>query len=93
MPGREERADPDQSWKEEIFYRQNGETLLTKTHTNTEWIDYETGRVFARMLYNRQLDPEENTNIAEVPENMNLIKELHDKLHKLLRIRDTIFIQ
>jgi arylsulfatase A-like enzyme len=85
--------DPGLSWKEEVFYRHEGETILTKTHTYTEWIDYETGSTSARMLYNRSLDPEENTNIAELHENVNLIKEFHYKLHEHLRIRDTIFIQ
>ena len=79
---------PDQSWKKEIFYRQNGETVLTKTHTYTEWIDYNTGLPYARMLYDRQADPEENTNISELPENSNLIKSLHGKLHEHIKSRD-----
>lgn len=82
--------DPEQPWKEEIFFRRAGETILTQTHTYTEWIDYETGKPYARMLYNLLEDPEENTNIAELSENKRLIEVLHDKLHNHINGRDEI---
>ena len=73
--------NPSQQWKEAIFYRLSGETILTKTHAYTEWIDYKTGETYARMLYDHRIDPEENVNIAELPENEKLIMKLSQKLY------------
>ena len=76
-----------------VFYRNgNGETIISGKYAYTEWIDDETGQITARMLYNHMIDPEENTNIAEVPENKTLVQELHNKLQKHLIQRDIINI-
>jgi arylsulfatase A-like enzyme len=82
--------DPNQSWKNEVFYRHQGETILTENHSYTEWIDYKTGRPYARMLYDLQSDPEENTNVSELPENSDLIQSLQAKLHQHIKSRDTL---
>jgi arylsulfatase A-like enzyme len=84
--------DPDQSWKNEIFFRINGETVMTKTHSYTEYINYKTKETRARMLYDLRTDPEENNNIAENPENKELIEELHEKLQSHMKKRDLIVI-
>jgi hypothetical protein len=34
------------------------------------------------MLYDQKLDPKENVNISEKPENAQLVKELAEKLHR-----------
>jgi len=84
---------PDQPWKEAVFCRAgNGETIFTKTHAYTEYIDPESGKTYARMLYDHRVDPEENVNVAELPENRERIKALHERLHKHLKERDIIFI-
>lgn len=85
--------EPKQAWKEEIFYRKDGETILTKTHSYTEWINYETGHPYARMLYDQRTDPEENINISELSENKELIKSLHKKLHDHIKERDELIIK
>lgn len=82
--------DPEQPWKEEIFCRCSGETILTKTHAYTEWLSYETMQPHARMLYDHRSDPEENINISEKSENKELIKKLHDKLINHIKRRDKI---
>jgi len=82
--------NPRQTWKEAVFCRISGETILTKTHAYTEWINYKTGTSYARMLYDRLADPEEDINISELPENNKIVKELHDKLHSHLERRNEI---
>jgi arylsulfatase A-like enzyme len=85
--------NPGQSWKEAVYYRiRGGETILTKTHAYTEWINYETGQPYARMLYDHRSDPEENVNIAEFPENRELVIRLHDKLHAHFTERNRIIL-
>lgn len=84
---------PDQPWKNAIFYRNaNGETILTKTHSYTEWINYKNDESYARMLYDHRVDPEENTNISELPENKNLINKLQEKLYNHMKNRDQVVI-
>jgi arylsulfatase A-like enzyme len=85
--------DPDRSWKEAVYYRRNGETILTPTHAYTEWINFETGKVTARMLYDHRNDPDENTNVSERTENRQLIMNLHEKLIKHIEARDRIIIR
>jgi iduronate 2-sulfatase len=83
--------DPDLPWKEEIFYRiRNGETILTKTHAYTEWINHATGKSYARMLYDHLVDPEENENVSEYPANKKLIKDLQQRLHNHISARDRV---
>ncbi len=85
--------DPSAPWKESIFYRAGtGETILTKTHAYTEWINNKTGQPYARMLYDHRTDPEENVNVADKPENQKLVEGLHEKLTRHLKARDSIFI-
>jgi arylsulfatase A-like enzyme len=69
----------DPSWKEAVFCRWgSGETIITPTHAYTEWI--REGKFVARMLYDHTTDREETVNIAEFPENQNLVQSLHDQL-------------
>jgi arylsulfatase A-like enzyme len=73
--------DPEQQWKQAIFSRYHkGETVRTKQYNYTEWRQSDDAEVHARMLYDLQVDPDENTNIAELPENAELINELSGML-------------
>lgn len=82
--------DPGQPWKEELYCRWiKGETVVTKTHTYTEWFDDQTGEATARMMYNLVEDPEETVNISERPENKKLVEELSGKLNRHIQERDT----
>jgi arylsulfatase A-like enzyme len=85
--------NPDQTWKEEVFYRLNeGETILTKTYTYTEWINPKSGKSYARMLYDHRTDPEENVNISELPQSEEVVRLLQKKLYNHLKSRDNIII-
>ncbi len=84
--------DPDLPWKEAIFYRIGGETILTKTHSYTEWSDDKTGEISACMLYDLRTDPEENVNISGQSENRNLIQKLQEILHTHIKNRNNLII-
>ena len=85
--------DPNQTWKEEVYCRWiRGETVVTQTHTYTEWINDQTGKVTARMMYDLTNDPEETVNVSEKPENKNLVNRLSGKLKKHIKERDKLTI-
>ncbi|MFC2113351.1 sulfatase [Bacteroidota bacterium] len=86
-------VNPDQSWKDAVYCRWiKGETVVTQTHTYTEWFDDDTGDKTARMLYDLTNDPEETVNISEKKENMKLVEILSEKLKKHISERDGIII-
>jgi len=73
---------PDQLWKNVIYSRfHSGQSVRTDRYCYTEWARA-NDQVYARMLYDQKLDPDENTNISERPENAEIVKELAEKLHK-----------
>ncbi|WP_169816794.1 sulfatase [Wenyingzhuangia fucanilytica] len=59
----------------------NGYTIKTPDYAYTEFINLETGKEITRMLYDHQIDKEENVNVSEEPE----YKAVVDKLHQILR--------
>ncbi len=82
--------DPDRPWKKAAFSqypraipgqgRGMGYSIRTDRYRFTEWsvpekdfVEYE--------LYDHEVDPQENTNIAGRPENAELVRELADLLH------------
>lgn len=73
--------DPDRRWKEAVYSRYHrGDSVRTDRYCYTEW--RRNGEVYARMLYDQKLDPKENVNISERPENAELVGELAKKLHR-----------
>ncbi len=62
----------------------NGITYVGERYFYTEWHDPGRNTV-ARMLYDHENDPDENTNIAELDENADLVKELSEKLRQNLK--------
>ena len=57
-----------------------GHSIRTDRYRYTEWA--EPGKEpDAREIYDHKLDPEENVNIANLPENKALVAELSRKLH------------
>lgn len=85
--------NPNQPWKEEVFCRyKGGETVVTKTHTYTEWFNDQTGKVSARMMYDLAEDPEETINISEKPENGKLVEALSEKINMHVQKRDGLVI-
>ncbi|VGO18643.1 sulfatase [Pontiella sulfatireligans] len=76
--------NPARSVKEYAFCRfQKGESVVSATYNYTEWYNYKTGEVDARMLYNLDKDPAENTNISENPEYAGVVKKMSDQLSAL----------
>jgi iduronate 2-sulfatase len=72
--------DPQRPWKDAVHSRfRNGETVRIDRYSYTEWTGQD-GRVNARMLYDHKLDPQENVNISELPENAQLVEELAKRL-------------
>jgi iduronate 2-sulfatase len=57
-----------------------GDSVKTDQYRYTEW-SRDNGEVYARMLYNHRLDPAENVNIADNPENQEVIQTLKGYLH------------
>jgi iduronate 2-sulfatase len=73
--------EPGRAWKEAIYSRYYaGQSVRTDRYCYTEWAR-DNDKVYARMLYDEQLDPDENVNISEQPENAQLVNELSEKLH------------
>ena len=79
-------ADPKRKWKSAAFSQYPrpgnimGYSIRTDLYRYTEWA--EPGKEpAARELYDHKLDPDENTSIADLPENKALVAELSRKLH------------
>ena len=74
--------DPNGPWKDAIHSRfHSGQSVRTDRYCYTEWTGKD-GKVRARMLYDQKLDPDENVNIAERPENAELVEKLSARLHQ-----------
>lgn len=70
--------DPKRTLKHAVYGRWgDGRIVRTDRYSYTEWA---TGE---RMLFDHQVDPEENTNVADDPENAGVVAE-HSKLLKRL---------
>ncbi len=68
--------NPAGSGKAAVFSRHGeGDSVKTDRYRYSEWRD-KSGKVTARMLFDHQADPEENTNIAEDPGSSQVIAEL-----------------
>jgi len=75
-------SEPSRAWKEAIYSRfYEGESVRTDRYCYTEWAKGDVP-AYARMLYDQQLDPEENVNIAERPENAEIVQDHAAKLHR-----------
>lgn len=86
--------NPEMDGKEVIYSRTGleGETIITNTHSYTEFFDQQ-GKLKARMLYDRRVNKSENYNIAELPENKQLTIDLSKKLNSHLIDRDKILLK
>lgn len=77
--------DPKKPWKTAAFSqyprgKTMGYSVRTDRYRYTEWIEPEKGAV-AQELYDHRTDPQENTNVAGLPENKAVVQELSRKLH------------
>jgi iduronate 2-sulfatase len=77
--------DPRQPFKAAAFSQYPrgkdlmGRSMRTDRYRYTEWQD-KSGKPTARELYDHQVDPQENANVANRPENRELIEKLHAQL-------------
>ncbi|MBN2314148.1 MAG: sulfatase [Sedimentisphaerales bacterium] len=75
--------NPNLPWKEAVFSRYfRGDSVKTDRYRYTQWRD-KRGKVNARMLYDHHVDPVENVNIAELPQNKDLVEKLSNMLQGL----------
>jgi arylsulfatase A-like enzyme len=82
---------PDQPWKEGAFsqfFRRHedlpymGHTIRTDRYRYVEWCNLDTGELVAKELYDHRGDPQENVNIADRPENRQIVTRLHRQLRE-----------
>lgn len=86
--------NPEMQWKTEVYCRWGrGETIITQSHSYTEWFGNKTDQTTARMMYNLIDDPEETVNVSEKPGNKKLVEELSGKLNKHMKERDNQVIR
>ncbi|MCC9609501.1 sulfatase [Blastopirellula sp. JC732] len=76
---------PDAKWKSAAFSqypRGNimGYTMKTDQYRFTAWKNKKTGEVVATELYDHQVDPAENENVAGEAENAQLVAKLQERL-------------
>ena len=84
---------PHQPWKLAAFsqfrrrhegHEYMGYAMRTDRDRYVEWIDRQTGQTVATELYDHETDPQENTNIAELPGNEMIVRELKRRLWESL---------
>jgi arylsulfatase A-like enzyme len=72
--------DPRTPGKEAVFSRYiNGDSVRTDRYLYTEWTQAD-GALTARMLYDHEADPDENTNLADQPELAATVADLSSVL-------------
>jgi iduronate 2-sulfatase len=80
--------DPGRPWKTAAFSqfprgftnRYMGRAMRTDRYRYIEWRDWLDDRLVAAELYDHAVDPEENVNVAGVPENAGLVESLSARL-------------
>jgi iduronate 2-sulfatase len=69
------------SWKNAVFARYHaGESVRTDQYLYTRWT--KKGKGIARMLYDHNTDPMENTNLSEKPSHASVVAEMENLLNK-----------
>ncbi|MCX5659742.1 MAG: sulfatase [Planctomycetota bacterium] len=79
---------PDRAWKQAAFSQYPrgggvmGYSMRTDRYRYTQWQEQKSHKVVARELYDHQLDPEENRNVADDPANAKLVAQLGAQLNE-----------
>jgi len=76
--------NPNLPWKKAAFSQYPreggmGHTMRTQRYRYTEWVG-KSGDLVAVELYDHQLDPKENQNLANLPDKAEVVRELSDVL-------------
>ncbi|MCF7847996.1 MAG: sulfatase-like hydrolase/transferase [Kiritimatiellales bacterium] len=83
--------DPAQRWSDAAFsqfHRQHdgkrymGHSIRTDRYRYVEWVDMQSLETVAQELYDHKNDPMENTNVAKLPENKELLESLSSRLRQ-----------
>lgn len=79
--------NPETEWQEAVYSRcGQAETIITDKYVYTEWQN-EDGEAFQNMLFDRDLDRDENNNLSESAEHKSVIQELSGLLNKHIESR------
>ena len=72
-----------EGWKNYAIAKyQNGTTYIEGDYFYTEWRHKDTGKYLGRMLYDRTIDPEENTSLIKDPKYQEVVKDMKTKLEQ-----------
>ncbi len=80
-------SNPSQAWKKAAFSQYPrpknlmGYAMRTERYRYVEWINRTTKNVEGRELYDHKKDPDENVNVANHPENRNIVAKLSKELN------------
>jgi arylsulfatase A-like enzyme len=75
--------NPNLPWKKAVFSRYfRGDSVKTDRHRYTQWRDRKN-KVYARMLYDHSVDPMENVNISERPQNKDIVKQMSRMIQEI----------
>ncbi|MHC4537386.1 MAG: sulfatase, partial [Planctomycetota bacterium] len=75
--------NPNLPWKKAVFSRYfRGDSVKTDRYRYTQWRDRKN-KVYARMLYDHSIDLVENVNIAERPENKQIVKKMSKMIQEI----------
>ncbi len=82
-------TDPNRPWKAAAFSEYpkggyQGTAMRTDRYRYVRWLDKQ-GQVAAVELYDHQLDPAENENLAVKPENQALLDQLDKQMDELAK--------
>ncbi len=81
--------DPAERVNDAVYPRwQNADSIRTERYFYTEWRDQDNGKVIANMLFDHDKDPTETVNLADSPSHQTIVKTLHDKLVKHIRLAE-----
>lgn len=61
-----------------------GYALRTESYRYIEWLDAETGEIFAQELYDHRVDPDENNNLAANPTNQGTTTDIAQPTRELI---------
>ncbi|WP_084708827.1 sulfatase [Siansivirga zeaxanthinifaciens] len=74
--------NPNLEGKESVLIKRlNGYTLKTKRFAYTEYLNNKDNSMMANMLFDHDIDPDENINVSQEPEYKEQVKTLSELLH------------
>jgi len=75
--------NPNLPWTKAVFSRYfKGDSVKTDRYRFTQWRD-KKNKVYAQMLYDHSVDPVENVNISERPENKTIVNKMSKMIQEL----------